>query len=479
MKRKHLFEMMLVFLLVMMAYGYFSSLADWNTNSRMSLVKAVVEEKRFEIDSYQNLYGLITQDKAKFGGHFYSDKAIGSSLLGIVFYGPLYFFSNFAGSVMELRVFKELITFLAISLICAFLAPLMYSFAKQISNRPRFALLITAVICLGTPFYKYSTVYYGHSLVGLFLFVAFFIWFHIKAEENISLVKTLISGYFLGYAIITEYPVALIVFGIGLYILYVLWKKQRLFDWKVSGCLVLGVALPILLAMGYNVAVFGGPLKTGYGFEAMSIFAEGQSGGLMGIGWPSLHTLFYMTFHTTMGIFWQCPVLLFAFVGWFRMWQGIRYRAEAALSFGVVAVYFLLMSGYYLWWGGGAFTPRSLIPVYPFFVIPLIFLTGRFEKALMIIFAFISLAQMFMVVSASSEGLYLISDNMAITSIHSMFQQPSMIYNVYAPNFINQILEINRGQEFFQLNGFQSLIPLLVVELLILAAFIKTTSKAQ
>lgn len=461
------------------AYGYFSPLTDWNTNTRLAMVKAVVEEKRFEIDSFHDMKGLETNDKAGFQGHFYSDKAIGSSLIGIVFYRIISSVQYRLWGIQfieNVRVFKELNTFFAISLMCAFLAPLLYSFAKKISKNPVFSLLVTAAICFGTPFYKYAALYYGHNLAGLFLFVAFFIWFSMRDEAQINLPKVLISGYLLGYAIIVEYPTVIVAFLIGLYILYILWKKRCLADLRIYACLAVSGFIPIAIAMTYNYAIFGNPLTTGYSYEVMPEFIEGQSGGFMGIGMPNLNTLFYMTFHTTMGIFWQSPILLLAFIGWFRMWQVRQYRAEVVLSLSIILLYFLLMSGYYLWWGGRASSVRSLIPVLPFFAIPLIFLIKKPEKILMVVLALVSIAQMFMVTAAKSFGLDPIVDTMLSTSFTSMFQH-WIVYEVYVPNFFAEYMEPNRGQEFFRTDGFISLIPLLIIEVCALVAFFMVTVK--
>src|SRR5690348_17394504 len=81
-------EAVLVFLMVLIAYGYFSTERDANINSRLALVKAFVDEGRFEIDSYHNTE-LYTVDKSYFKGHYYSDKAIGTAALGIAAYYPL------------------------------------------------------------------------------------------------------------------------------------------------------------------------------------------------------------------------------------------------------------------------------------------------------------------------------------------------------------------------------------------------------
>jgi hypothetical protein len=470
--------MILVFVMAVVAYGYFSASPDWNSNSRLALVKAVVDEKRFEIDTY-HLGSFITMDESFVNGHFYSDKAIGSSLIGMAFYIPIRSLFSRIHYVLKIQAFKELMTFLVISLLSAFLAPLLYSFAKQISNRSGHALLVTAVICFGTAFYKYSTIYYGHTLAGLFLFTVFFIWFNIKNEEKINPLKVLISGYFLGYAIATEYPTVIIVLCLAFYIFYVLKKKHCLLDWKTYIYLIVGMVVPLSLLLIYNAVVFGHPLKTGYSYEVFQIFVEGHSDGLIGIGWPDLSALFYMTFHTKMGIFWQSPVLLLAFVGWFRMWKNSSYQAEALLSFGIVLIYFLVMSGYYIWWGGAVFTPRNVIPVFPFFAIPLVFLTQKWEKLSMILLAIPSIIQMLIVTAASNRGIiaYTHIPLMQKTSFSTMFQDAPTMYAIYFPNFIQQAFEMNRGSEFFHLTGFESLIPLLVVEACLLMIFAVITFK--
>ena len=110
MKNNNFAEVILVFLIVLIAYGYFYTQDDVNSNSRLAMVKAVVEENRFEIDSYQE--GVLkTEDKSYYGGHYYTDKAIGSSLIGIEFYSLIYNISGMPAKGLPLEVFKPLITF--------------------------------------------------------------------------------------------------------------------------------------------------------------------------------------------------------------------------------------------------------------------------------------------------------------------------------------------------------------------------------
>ena len=476
MKKAHSFEIILIFAMTLTAYGYFfNPNQDVNARSRLALVKSIVEEGRFEIDSFWQINDFATVDVAKFHDHYYSDKAIGSSLIGVAFYAPIHALAQAQGRSIPAKIFKELITFLAISLLCALLGPFLYSFLKKITGSPRYSLAIAIAICLGTPLYQYSTVYYGHALVGLFLFTVLLLWFNIKDEVQISPIKVLISGYLLGYAIITEYPTAIIALLIGLYILYILWTKKHLFDIKIYGLLLLGALPPLLIALAYNYAVFQDPFKTGYSYEVVRQFREGQGAGVMGIGIPNLNVLFDMTLHPTMGIFWQSPFLLFAFVGWFQMWKNKQYRAEAILSFSIILIYSLLMSGYYIWWGGTATTPRNLIPIFPFFCVPFAFIVKKWGKWTVLIFVLISIAQT-LILTGGQGRIVAILAKMPRTSISTMFRQPTILYNGYLPEFLQGNLGENRAHEFFHLWGFAGLLPLAIIEAALLAIFLKITS---
>src|SRR3990172_12512313 len=78
-----------IFLLLLLCYIYFLQIYPrWVSPgelSRFLLISAVVDDGTLQIDESIRRFG-DTQDKAVFGGHFYSEKAIGLSLFGIPFY---------------------------------------------------------------------------------------------------------------------------------------------------------------------------------------------------------------------------------------------------------------------------------------------------------------------------------------------------------------------------------------------------------
>src|SRR6202035_5763795 len=70
---------LLLFSVIFISYAYFYEGAGWNQNSRLDMVRAMVEQGTLRIDAYhQN-----TEDKAFANGHYYSDKAPGLALLAV------------------------------------------------------------------------------------------------------------------------------------------------------------------------------------------------------------------------------------------------------------------------------------------------------------------------------------------------------------------------------------------------------------
>lgn len=457
-----------VFLVVLLAYGYFSSERDVNINSRLALVKAFVDEGQLEIDSYHNTE-LYTVDKAFFNGHYYSDKAIGTSVLGIAAYYPVRWAYYQLGERLTPRLFREWMTFLAVSLPAALLAPFIYILASEMRKNRLAAWLMTLAISLGTPLYKYSTAFYGHALAAVFYFLAFFIWFHAKRNGKISLPIIFISAVLLGLTVITEYPTALLVLLLSFYILHVLLHLKLALNWKIYSLMALGFLLPISLQLAYNYSIFGSFFTTGYSHEANVKFQAAHAADFMGIGMPDLRVLFYQTLHPSLGVFWQSPVLILAVSGFFFMARRKEYRAELAFIGSTALLFTLLISGYYMWWGGVALTPRHLIPILPLFALPLIFLPNQFTWALLGT-TLLSIFQNLIMTASGYTGLYEYFKTL-ISGKYIVEYTGMLIYKICLPNVLTGDLMNNRGLQWAGLQGWVSLVPLLIAEGLLFLAY--------
>ncbi|MCX6059932.1 MAG: hypothetical protein NTW69_17505 [Chloroflexi bacterium] len=459
-------EQSIIFLLALTFYGYFIRPGDWNINSRLGLVKAIVEEKRLVIDSYHE-DELITGDKAYFNGHYYSDKAIGTSLLGAIVYLPIYIVT---GQSLSTELFIMLMTVLAISIPCALLAPLLYGIALQIVKEKWMALVIALCISLGTPIFPYASAFYGHSLAAVQAFTVFLLWMEVNQfNAKITPGRLFASGFLIGFMVLTEYTTLIIAVILIGYMTYVVRSKQGFPDWKTVGMFFLGGTIPLIIFISYNWICFGSPLTIGYANENNLEFKEVHSQGLMGIELPNIETLFYMTIHPMQGIFIQSPVLLMAFSGFMVMKREKKMLAELIAITSMILVYFLVISGFQIWWGGAAFTVRHLIPILPFFGIFFIFVPRKYYK-LFIGLGILSFSQMLV----ASAVIYDFVDKYIRQTLGQGFAlslswKNSLFYRELFPRLLHHQLTFTWGKYLFGLESwyFNFAVPLTIAFVLL------------
>jgi hypothetical protein len=457
---------LLVFLLLAFTYGYYAHDPGANGNSRLDLTFAIVQEGRLTIDSYHDQEGTQTIDKAFFNGHYYSDKAIGTSLLGVVFYTPMYWLMKLFSFELELRQIKYLLTFLVIGLPSAITGCLLYLLCEIISKSKMRAFVAALSIMLGTMCLPFSAIFFGHQLAAALLFSSFFLIFRLRLKPDLKNRPFYLFwiGFLLGCAFITEYTTLVIILPLAAYFIYRLWEKKSL-PWKLRKLMMptLGGLIPIVILMIYNQRIFGNPFTIGYEHLGNE-FSTSMSQGLLGIHWPSIKVLFYLTFHPAQGLFWQSPVLLMGFVGIYYMLKDQQYYIEGIVITISSILYLLLNSGYFMWWGGASFGPRHLIPMLPFLAIPLVFLPRRLFPWV-IIFGILSIAQMFIPLAGFIE----VPDDI-FTNIGKLgFFSYSTIYNYCLPQLLKGYFAYNLGEKIFGLKSWMILVPNLLAILIITA----------
>ena len=462
-----------IFVMVFVAYGYFSFGRDWNANSRLALVRAFVDEGVFQIDSY-HAGEFATNDKAYVNGHYYSDKAIGTSVLGVIVYYPVHWFHSMNGRSVSARSFFALVQLCGIALPTALIALFLYPLTTHITNNPIKALVITLGISLGTPLFKYSTAYYGHSLAAASYFVGVLSWLYARQRGSISLSMAFMSAILLGYMIITEYPTVILLAVFLPYILYTLYKLGELSNWKIYGIMAIGVLIPVSLLFYYNYSIFGSLVVTGYSYESSEVFKLAHEKGVMGFSLPDPYHLWYLSFQPAFGIFWQSPILFLVLPGWFYMFRSREYRVEAVVSSVAIFVYVLAFSGYYMWWGGLSFAPRHLIPILPLFALPLIFLPDKLFIPLTLC-TLVSVFQNLLLTASNFEGLadYFNRHLLPAWNARRILEPGGMlVYDVSLPNVWRGYLVTNAGMGL-GLKGPLTLLPLLFLELCLLLIYLR------
>jgi 4-amino-4-deoxy-L-arabinose transferase-like glycosyltransferase len=360
------------------------------------------------------------------------------------------------------------LTFLVIGLPSAIAGGLLYLLCLEISKSKLKAFVATISIMLGTMCLPFSAIFFGHQLAAALLISSFFLIFQLKLKPDFISKPFYLFwvGILLGCAFMTEYTTMVVILPLVAYFLYILWAG-RFYIKQISiiAAPILGGLVPVIILMIYNYLSFGSPFKIGYenlGNEFQASMAQ----GLMGINLPSLKVLFYLTFHPAQGIFWQSPVLLMGFVGIYYMLKDQQYRIEGVLIIFTTALYLLLNSGYFMWWGGASFGPRHLIPMLPFLAIPLVFVPRRLFP-LVIVLGIVSIAQMFIPLA----GFIQVPDDYFPNIGKLGFFAYSTIYSYCLPQLVKGYFAYNLGEKILDLKSWMILIPNLLALLITTGIF--------
>lgn len=384
-------------LAVLAATSYFAGPPAWNQNSRLALTRALVEQGTTVIDDHH----ATTGDKSRRDGHFYSDKAPGTSLLAVPAYALYFGAARLVGAEPptvrlapldphdpsrdpeakqpgdRLAYNQSFRTALYISRVgsvgvFAVLGALaLYLLALARLGDREGALLLAATYALATPALVYGAAFYGHQLCAdlLLLALAGCLLGHARTSMALG------TGMCLGLAVLCEYPAAV---PAALLWLFALLRRGPGFAARVA----LG-GLPAALALAaYHTVAFGHPLKTGYDFVYLAEFAEGMRVHY-GIHAPDPRVLLEILFGAYRGLFYLSPVLLLApwgivmeLRGWPSAPKSMLIRAwpirhVTLLTLAIVGFYLALNAGYYMWDGGAAIGPRHCVPMLPFLALAL------------------------------------------------------------------------------------------------------------
>lgn len=379
---------LLIFFALLFCYGYFfPRWAEWNQNSRMDLTLALVEQGTIRIDDYYENTG----DYAVYGGHIYTDKAPGTSLLGT----PTYFVFRLLADTPPMRAILQRMsssqalsntlqeagsglleqkvyfaaalyatTFVTIALPSALLGALLFGFLGRLMRPVAPRVMLVLAYGLATVVFPYSTVFYGHQPAAVMLFGAFYLLYRMRLRE-ISQEWLWAVGGLLGLAVLTEFPALFPLILLSLYAFWILDKKWQIIKIGLGG-------LPFALILGwYNFTAFGSPLASSYKY--LGRFPEISNTGFLGFSQPSWEAVWGVTFSPYRGLFFLSPFLLLVLPGfWYLLTRpALRaWRAETILWLTLLLAQLALLSAWYDWRGGFAIGPRNLLNILPFMLPP-------------------------------------------------------------------------------------------------------------
>jgi hypothetical protein len=351
-----------LFVLALGVYACFFQGGGWNANSRFDLVRAIVEEHTLVIDDYAE----NTRDLAFFHGHVYCEKAPGQSMLAVPIWAALHPLAH--GQRPRGRLVHQgayLATLLTVSVPSALAVALLFRIAVGLGAPAAAGAAVAVAYALATLAFPYATLLYAHQLVAALLLGAFWLVFAGRAAPaEIPRRRLVLAGLLLGYAIASEYPVALLAAVIGLYAVAVVRPWPRL------GWTVLGGIVPLAGLAAYHTAAFGGPLTVPYSGSADP---NRQGGLIVGITLPDFRLLGKILFSTERGLLHHTPWLALALPGLVSLIRWPRTRREGWTCLAAIAVGLVFNSALTRtpddWRGGAGVGTRVLIPWLPFFAI--------------------------------------------------------------------------------------------------------------
>ncbi|MCO5176919.1 MAG: phospholipid carrier-dependent glycosyltransferase [Thermomicrobiales bacterium] len=343
------------------------------------VTESMVERRSFAVTSptFDAVAADPTLDAAGFtasampgeDGRGYAKYGIGQSLVAI----PAFVFATYPlPHLLALKIvvdqFGNQLTGTVIygtSLINALLGgatvALLFLLAIELGYRQRTALALAGLLAVGTLLMHYAGTFLSEPLTALCLTA---VVYGLQRAQRVAgtdraIRWLLLSGFAAGLALATKLAIGVALVAPGLWLLWFALRWERSVGRAtVRMCLAWGgpIALWLVGVGAYNAVRFGSPFDSGYGAEASAYTT------------PLLTGLEGLLLSPGRGLFWYNPPLLLALVG--VVWFGRKHPALSLTILGMLAGTLLLYGQYYVWWGGGVWGPRFLVPLLPLLLLP-------------------------------------------------------------------------------------------------------------
>ncbi|HSY66360.1 MAG TPA: hypothetical protein VK829_17330 [Terriglobales bacterium] len=462
---------LLLFSVIFFSYAYFYEGAGWNQNSRLDMVRAMVEQGTLRIDAFhQN-----TEDKAFANGHYYSDKAPGLALLAVPIAEatrPILRALNIdPESPRGLLDLAYCLTVFAVALPMAAACVCLFWIAVALGASVNASAFAAVALGLSTPMWAYSTLFWGHALAAACLVFAFAC--ALKLRGHASLASDVLWGAALGlstgWATVTEYPSAPASALIAGLALALVWRDGM----QRRGRVLLGIgagALPCVIAlMCYQHAAFGSILHPSYAYYPPGAFSW-MKHGYMGLTYPRIDVALKLLFGCRRGLLFSGPVVLAAPFGLRRLGKQPSSHAPAVAATLIAAYYFLFHASFFSWPAGWSYGPRYMAPGLPFLCLGLAPLWDHADRVWRIVLGMLA---------AAGVGLTLMAVSVSAQppdEFHCplpQFYWPSFWAGRFSLNLGSALIPAEQGTnqvhgsfnvgELLGLHGLATLIPLLAV----------------
>ena len=306
------------------------------------------------------------QERAAAGEKVYSKFDLGSTLIGILFYGAGLLITTLMPFLPRdyALVFVFSLSNAVIISLCAFY---FYKIASLFLLHERVSALIAVGFVFGTMLFPYGEKSgFGEPLACFVILMGLYYLLLYNIHKKAYLAS--LTGLLNGMVFITKpYAVLLLAGFVGFLILAVYSDKEIPVRQKVCHLFLYGCffCIPIILFLIFNYARFGSILNTGYEtgyFSSYSVYVSLYN---------LTFTLYEQLFSPGKGLFLYNPIIIAAVSGILPM-----YRSDKklfVLYFGAVLPFVLFFAASEYWIGGISWGPRYLLPALGIFVLPVLF----------------------------------------------------------------------------------------------------------
>jgi hypothetical protein len=363
-----------------------------NPAARIGLTMAIVERGELNIDPL--VAEGATDDWARHGGHFYSNKAPGPALLAV----PLYFVQHriqralgVADSPMRARWAAMYVANVATSIVPTLLAmPLLFAvLMRRLGLTPGWAFALCGTWAVASMALPYSVVFFGHQSAAAFFAIGMCLTaLELERAGAPRPGVVCLAGLAMGLAVLCDYFAAPLV---AVWTCYLVWRTRLaprvLVAWAAGG------VGPLMVLMVYHAVCFGSPFTMAY---APSILNP-QFAPDTRLEWPSVDRLLDITGRPRRGLFYATPVFALMLVGLARLREKAPGRPELIAAAAGVVLLLGLLAAYPYSSGTYSIGQRFFTPALPL----ALFLVAGGARTLPRVFGALLLASTLLMLSAA------------------------------------------------------------------------------
>jgi len=374
-------KIFLTFFLISLIFTYWTS---WNEETNFVLIKALVDDRSFYIDSYH----LKTGDRFYSNGHYF----VPFSRWGIsIIPTPIYFFLTIFTN--NENILKFLISVLTNGLFFSLSVLILYNISTRLLKNKKFRTVLTFSYGFSTLAFQQARFFTRHSVEAFLSLLIIYLFFEILKRKTIK--NTILCGTLMGISLLLT-PLFAILFLLMSFIFIIKGYKRET---------MLLLSITLLIFISYYVTSLIVYPSEGVNYETQLPFFPKDFKNLT---FP-LSAFFQLLVFPSKGLLFYYPILIFSFIGFFIA-KDKKIQTFLFFLFILLAFFAFSVRTSMWWFGWVSYGPsRVLTALMPFFAIGLMEFVKRFGFKILIPFVLISIFNNFLLLQYGEDKISTLS----------------------------------------------------------------------